>query len=75
MDIGASEERLGAALDDLAFSICALKTHKLETRFLTEVLPVMYGNLLTYYGLDASTYFAEIPRPNFYDELYCLRIA
>lgn len=41
-------------------------------KFITEVLPVMYGNLLKYYGSDeySKNYMAEIERPNFYDELY-----
>lgn len=45
---------------------------ELALRFITEVLPVMYGNLLKYYGDDAVSckFLAQIPRPNFYDELY-----
>lgn len=45
-----------------------------QIKFLSEVLPVMYGNLLKYYGdSNASEQFLkDIPRPNFYDELYVL---
>lgn len=51
--------------------------HELTLRFITEVLPVMYGNLLKYYGDgDASRNFlTQIRRPNFYDELYSLPAA
>lgn len=43
-------------------------------RFITEVLPVMYGNLLKYYGDDAVSrnFLSQISRPNFYDHLYAL---
>ncbi len=44
----------------------------LTLRFITEVMPVMYGNLLKYYGDDvmSSKFLAQIARPNLYDELY-----
>ena len=47
---------------------------ELLLRFITEVLPVMYGNLLRYYGDDvvSSKFLSQISRPNFYDELYAL---
>ena len=43
-------------------------------KFITEVLPVMYGNLLNYYGdqVASSKFTSQISRPNFYDELYVL---
>lgn len=44
----------------------------IDFRIITEILPVMYGNLLRYYG-DTETSFnfsKEIERPNFYDVLY-----
>lgn len=46
----------------------------LVVRFITEVLPVMYGNLLKYYGDDAASrnFLSKISRPNFYDQLYAL---
>lgn len=47
---------------------------ELILRFITEVLPVMYGNLLKYYGDDAVSrkFLSRISRPNFYDQLYAL---
>lgn len=47
---------------------------ELMLRFITEVLPVMYGNLLKYYGDDVVSrkFLSKISRPNFYDELYAL---
>lgn len=47
---------------------------ELILRFITEVLPVMYGNLLKYYGDDlvSRKFLSQISRPNFYDELYAL---
>jgi hypothetical protein len=47
---------------------------ELVVRFITEVLPVMYGNLLKYYGDDAVSrnFLSQISRPNFYDQLYSL---
>ena len=46
-------------------------------RFITEVMTVMYGNLLRYYGSekDSDNYMQEIKRPNLYDELYGNNIA
>lgn len=41
-------------------------------KYVTEVMPVMYANLLGYYGdiTASSVFMKEISRPNFYDELY-----
>ena len=54
-----------------------IKTNELAFRYITEVLSVMYGNLLKYYGDDAAgcSYLKDIARPNFYDELYGPEIA
>lgn len=49
-----------------------LKDAETARQFVTEVLPVMYGHLLQYYG-DASAsrdFLAQIARPNLYDVLY-----
>lgn len=48
------------------------KNAETTKQFVAEVLPVMYGNLLGYYGdAPASTRFlAQIARPNLYDALY-----
>lgn len=60
--------------DELLTIFQWIKTDELRLRFLTEVLTVMYGNLLRYYGSIAlsQSIIAEIPRPNYYDELYGL---
>jgi len=49
-----------------------IETNEIQCKFMTEVLPVMYGNLLRYYGDDTASrnYMKEIERPNFYDDLY-----
>lgn len=49
-----------------------IETTENQCRFITEVLPVMYGNLLLYYGGKevGKRYLEEVARPNFYDELY-----
>lgn len=59
----------GAQLGDL---LSFLKDPDVTKRFVSEVLPVMYANLLRYYGdAHASVHFlAQIPRPNLYDRLY-----
>lgn len=43
-------------------------------RYITEVLPVMYGNLLKFYGDEAASrsLHAELPRPNLFDDLYAI---
>lgn len=52
--------------------LLSLRTPHLERRFILEVLTVMYGNLLRYYG-DARAsdqFLGQIERPNLYDEIY-----
>lgn len=58
--------------EDLKLCFFSIKTKELRYRFVTEVLTVMYGNLLHYYGdpVASENYLKEIPRPNLYDELY-----
>ena len=58
--------------EDLKLCLFSIKTKELRYRFVTEVLTVMYGNLLNYYGdpVASENYLKEIPRPNLYDELY-----
>lgn len=50
----------------------ALKNDEITISFTTEVLSVMYGNLLRYYGDEKSSheFLKQIPRPNLYDRLY-----
>ena len=49
-----------------------IDTPELTCRFITEVLTVMYGNLLRYYGDEtaSSNFLLDIARPNLYDDLY-----
>ena len=49
-----------------------IDTPELTCRFITEVLTVMYGNLLRYYGDEtaSSAFLFDIARPNLYDVLY-----
>lgn len=44
-------------------------------RFISEVLTVMYGNLLKYYGdsISSEAFLHLIERPNLYDELYVIK--
>lgn len=56
----------------LAAVLGILKDPEMTKRFICEVLPVMYANLLHYYG-DASAsakFAAQYARPNLYDALY-----
>jgi len=57
--------------DVLAMAIWSLQS-KYIYPFVTEVLSVMYGNLLRYYGDEGSShaYLSKIPRPNLYDVIY-----
>lgn len=57
---------------ELAYTIIAIKTNELREKFILEVLPVMYGNLLCYYGDQRAgmNFLAETDRPNLYDLLW-----
>ena len=70
--LGQYPERAPMFTEQLEFVLLYIKTQELQCRFITEVLPVMYGNLLKYYGDEAASlsYFEDIERPNFYDDLY-----
>lgn len=74
-EFGEYTERDVMYPEQLAFILLDIKTRELEYRFITEVLSVMYGNLLKYYGdLKASrSYLEGIARPNLYDDLYSAR--
>lgn len=56
----------------LGDALSVLKDPKVTKEFLCEVLPVMYGNLLKYYGDTRASirFHAQILRPNLYDRLY-----
>lgn len=65
----AREAVMAEDLDDILF---AIKDIDCRYRFITEVLTVMYGNLLRYYGDERSSqiFMEQIERPNLYDTLY-----
>lgn len=72
VEYGNYTERDAIYSEQLAFILMDIKTHELAYRFITEVLTVMYGNLLKYYGDSTAsrTYLQTIARPNLYDDLY-----
>lgn len=65
-------EREPEFASQLEMILLSMRTPELERRFVTEVLPVMYANLLRYYGdTTASEHIlSELDRPNLYDVLY-----
>lgn len=58
--------------EQLGMVLGFLKDAETIRQFLTEVLPVMYGHLLQYYGDAAASrdFLSQIARPNLYDALY-----
>ncbi len=64
--------RDGLFAKDMDKILSAISTLHLRYRFVSEVLPVMYSNLLQYYGDDihSAAIRVEIARPNLYDDLY-----
>jgi len=73
-DVDSYPEREGMLVADLEPILVYSKTEELARRFISEVLPVMYGNLLRYYGdkVTSQNFLKEVQRPNLYDELYGL---
>lgn len=71
-DQGTYSDREGRPVEHLGWILMDIKTPELQRRFITEVMPVMYGNMLKYYGDDAASrqFLSSIDRPNFYDDLY-----
>lgn len=71
------EARDSAHATDLEVLIVYSKDDEMACRFATEVLSVMYGNLLRYYGDNdtSASFLQQIARPNLYDELYGLKSA
>lgn len=69
-------EREGMFAEQLEDILLAIKTPELMCRFVTEVLPVMYGNLLICYGDETAShnFLVNIVRPNLYDELYGVQV-
>lgn len=58
--------------EDLELILLVIKDVDLRRRFIAEVLAVMYGNLIKYYGDKESSlvFLRKIERPNLYDMLY-----
>lgn len=71
-EAGPYPERDVMFVEQFEFTMLSIMDDVLRVRFLTEVLAVMYGNLLRYYGDEAAScaYLENISRPNYYDELY-----
>lgn len=71
-EVSTYPERETMFVEQLEFVLLAIKSPELLCKFLTEVLTVMYGNLLRYYGDDTASrsLLMGIKRPNFYDDLY-----
>lgn len=67
-------EREAMFPSQLANAFAYMTDSQCQYRFVTEVLAVMYGNLLRYYGDEVASlrYLAHISRPNLYDTLYGL---
>ncbi len=65
-------EREAGPVEQLGYALSFIKTPEMQRRYITEVLPVMYGNLLRYYGDDVASrsFLGGVDRPNFYDDLY-----
>jgi hypothetical protein len=70
-------ERAARPVEHLKWVLIEIKTPDLQRRYITEVLTVMYGNLLKYYGdgMASRSFLSGIERPNFYDDLYSVRDA
>ena len=73
-DVNSYPEREDMFAGDLESILVYCQTFEIARRFITEVLPVMYGNLLRYYGdeMASQNFLKNIERPNLYDELYGL---
>ena len=65
-------ERDPKLVRQLEIALLGIKNNEILCRFTTEVLAVMYGNLLRYYGDEkkSTEYLKDIKRPNLYDKLY-----
>lgn len=64
-------------VEQLEWVLVYINTTELQRRFITEVLTVMYGNLLRYYGDETAseTFLLEVARPNLYDDLYSKQVS
>lgn len=66
------KERNDSMAEQLEIILCAVKDDRVLYRFITEVLSVMYGRLLSYYGDKAASqnFLLGVQRPNMYDMAY-----
>jgi hypothetical protein len=71
-DVQRFTERDEMFPEQLAMAFAYMTDRQIEYRYITEVLVVMYGNLLRYYGDENASkrYLAKLMRPNLYDILY-----
>jgi len=74
VEFGEYPERDVTSANQLLYNLHDAKTVELRYKFITEVLPVMYGNLLKYYGdpVASKSFLEGIARPNLYDDLYSI---
>lgn len=68
----AYDERSDEIGEDLLIILLSIRDAPLRRRFVTEVLAVMYGNLLGYYGDEAASrkFLQDVAQPNLHDALY-----
>jgi hypothetical protein len=68
----AYDERSDKIGEDLLIILLSIRDAPLRRRFVTEVLAVMYGHLLGYYGDDAASrkFLKDVAQPNLHDALY-----
>lgn len=71
-DIIEYHEREPMNADEIYSIFFAIKDVNLRYKFITEVLTVMYGNMINYYGDKESSlrFLKQIERPNLYDLMY-----
>jgi hypothetical protein len=72
---GTYPERAMRPVEHLGWILMAIKTPELQCRYITEVMSVMYGNMLKYYGDDVASlkFLSNIDRPNLYDDMYAVQ--
>lgn len=65
-------ERSKSIALEVGWILLSIRNLELRRRFICEVLPVMYANLIQYYGDEDSSrlLLQKLSRPNLHDELY-----
>lgn len=71
-DITKYNERDYLMAEQIHHIFLFIKNDELIYKFISEVMTVMYGNLISYYGDEESSikFMRQIERPNLYDMLY-----